>query len=191
VQNPVSLLPVDNNGVVIELPPVSAGGAASVGGTLVFGIGTATNNDLGGATVLPLDATTLSFTTLYLGQSYPESFIDSGSNALYFLDSTATGLPMCTDPSSNSFYCPASAAPVSFTATNEGIDGAESVVGFSVANTETLLENESAFAFDDLAGPSSSGQYFDWGVPFFFGRKVFSAIAGSAAPGGQTPYFAY
>jgi hypothetical protein len=191
VQNPVSLLPVDNNGVVIDLSPVSAGGATSVGGTLVFGIGTAPDNDLGSATVLPLDPTTLSFTTSYLGQSYPMSFIDSGSNAIYFLDATLTGMPTCTDLPTNSFYCPGGAAPLTFSATNQGVDGTDSVVGFSVVNTDTLLTNQDAFAFDNLAGPSGSSEYFDWGVPFFFGRKVFSAIEGAVAPGGPTPYFAY
>lgn len=91
VQNPVSLLPVDNNGVIVELSPVSAGGASSVTGTLVFGIGTQSNNGVGSATVLPIDPEFLTFTTTYGGRSYPFSFIDSGSNALYFLDESITG----------------------------------------------------------------------------------------------------
>ena len=44
VQNPVSLLSVDNNGVIVELPSIPYGGQPSVDGYLVLGIGTQTNN---------------------------------------------------------------------------------------------------------------------------------------------------
>ena len=47
VPNPVAAFPVDNNGVIIQLGSVPAGGAPSVSGLLVFGIGTQTNNGLG------------------------------------------------------------------------------------------------------------------------------------------------
>jgi hypothetical protein len=189
VQNPVSMLPVDNNGVMIDLSSVSAGGATTATGTLVFGIGTQPNNGLGGATVLPIDPGTLTFTTTYSGQSYPMSFIDSGSNAIYFLDSTATDLPACTNSLYNSYYCPDDS--VSFTATNQGTNGATSTVSFAVANAGTLFANQNNLAFADLAGPSGSSEYFDWGLGFFYGRKVFTAIEGAVAPGGQSPYFAY
>jgi hypothetical protein len=194
VQNPVSMLPTDNNGVVVELPSVSAGGALEVTGTLLFGIGTQANNDLGSATVLPIDPGSLTFTTQYRGQSYPFSFIDSGSNALYVLDSNALGIPVCAstkaDPNASDFYCPPKAE--SLTATNLGINGATRAASFSVASLDALTSSDSAF--DDLAGPSGTtlaNEYFDWGLPFFFGRTVFTAIEGSSAPGGQTPYFAY
>jgi hypothetical protein len=192
VQNPVSMLPVDKNGVVIQLPALPAGGSPSATGTLTFGIGTQSNNDIGTATVLPIDPETLMFTTQYHGTKYPLSFIDSGSNALYVLDSKTLGVPVCsnTSPNASDFYCPS--ATVSITATNLGIGGASSTVSFSVADTDTLSANDSAF--DDLAGPSGtnpSNEYFDWGLPFFFGRTVFTSIEGATAPGGPTPYFAY
>jgi hypothetical protein len=191
-QNPVSRLPIDNNGVIVDLPSVSAGGAASVNGTLVFGIGTQPNNDLGGATVLPIDPVTLTFTTEYQGTPYALSFIDSGSNAIYFLNSNLSGVATCVDTETNtqasSFYCPP--ATVSLMATNLGINGASSAVTFGVADTDTLL-TQNNFAYDNLAGISgttSDSEYFDWGLPFFFGRRVFFAIEGSVAP---APYFAY
>jgi hypothetical protein len=189
VQNPVSMLPVDNNGVMIDLSSVSAGGAPTATGSLVFGIGTQANNGLGGATVLPVDPGTLTFTTIYRGQSYGMSFIDSGSNAFYFLDPTAADLPACTNSNYNGYYCPNES--VSLTATNRATNGATSTVTFDVANAGTLFANQNNFAFNDLAGPSGTSEYFDWGLSFFYGRKVFSAIEGSAAPGGQSPYYAY
>ena len=33
--------------------------------------------------------------------------------------------------------------------------------------------------------------FFDWGLPFFYGRTVFTAIEGAATPGGAGPYWAY
>ncbi len=192
VQNPVSMLPTDNNGVVVELPAVPPGGAPSVEGTLVFGIGTQPNNSLGAATVLPIDPEFLTFTTKYRGVAYKFSFIDSGSNALYFLDPTVAGAPPACAKPDNDFYCPETT--VSLTATNVGIDGSNSTVTFSVANAKTLDAGVTNFVFGDLAGISGTGasnHYFDWGLPFFFGRSVFTSIEGSDAPGGETPYFAY
>ena len=49
VTNPISRFATDNNGLVIELPAVAAAGAASVNGTMTFGIGSQSNNLLGSA----------------------------------------------------------------------------------------------------------------------------------------------
>src|SRR5580704_1579006 len=56
VPNPVSLFATDNNGVIIELPTVPAGGSSTVTGALVFGIGTESNNALGSATTYAVNA---------------------------------------------------------------------------------------------------------------------------------------
>jgi hypothetical protein len=32
---------------------------------------------------------------------------------------------------------------------------------------------------------------FDFGLPFFFGRSVFTAIEGASTPGGTGPYVAF
>ena len=182
VQNPVSMFAKDNNGVIVELPSVSAS-EASLTGSLVFGIGTQSNNSLNGATVYNVNDFG-NFTTTYNGQAYPNSFIDSGSNGYFFLDSSITGLPDCT--SAVGFYCPASTQ--NFSATNQGANGASGTVNFSVGNAETLFGNTSDFVFSDLGGP---GQDFDWGLPFFFGRNVYVAIDGMNTPSGSGPYWAY
>jgi hypothetical protein len=185
VVNPVALFTTDNNGVIIELPAVS-GAEATLSGSLIFGIGTESNNALNGATVYPVDSYG-NFITTYNSQSYNQIFIDSGSNGLYFLDSSLTGIPVCSD--ANYFYCPSSTQNLS--ATNAGSTGTPSgSVSFSVANADNLFNtypNDSAFA--QLAGPNSGG--FDWGLPFFFGRNVYTAIQGQSTPGGTGPYWAY
>ena len=48
VANPVAKFAVDNNGVIVQMPPMPDTGAPSATGTLVFGIGTQSNNALGG-----------------------------------------------------------------------------------------------------------------------------------------------
>ena len=73
-------------------------------GTLVFGINTAAgNNDLGSAIAFPLSSD--SFTTNYSGQALTDSFIDSGSNALFF----PSTLTVCAD--NQFFFCPPSLTP--------------------------------------------------------------------------------
>lgn len=188
VQNPVSMLATDNNGIVLDLSAISSQGAPGTTGTLLFGIGTESNNALGSAQVLPIDPMVLSFNTTFSGGTYT-SFVDSGSNAVYFLNSNLTNLPACTSSTSQGLYCPNGTASLS--AVNLGVNGASSAVTFSVANADTLFSNPNNFAFDDLAGPSIDAEYIDWGLPFFFGRKIFFAIEGADAPGGTAPYVAY
>lgn len=182
VQNPVGLLASDNNGVVIDIPTVAATGAATVSGSLILGIGTQSNNGLGSAVVYALDPNYGTFTTVFNGQSYSGSFIDSGSNGIFFPDGATT---VC----SSGFYCPSSTQQL--TATNSGTNGSSGTVNFSVANADNLL-NSNNTAFSNLAGPTFGSPSFDWGLPFHFGRKVYTAIEGTSTTGGYVgPYVAY
>ena len=88
MSNPVAYFTADNNGVIVELPAVSASGATFLTGTLIFGIGTESNNGLGTATVYALDPNLGVFTVTYKGNTLSNSFLDSGSNANYFVDAT-------------------------------------------------------------------------------------------------------
>jgi hypothetical protein len=183
VQSPVWRFPLDNNGVILQLPSIPVTGAPIVSGSLIFGIGTRSNNGLGTAVVLPLDDSG-DFTTTFQGQSYSSSFIDSGTNGLYFLDAATTGLAICSDASF--FYCPPTTAAL--TATNRGSNGSSAGVNFAVANADTLF-NSPNVAFNDLGGPSAGS--FEWGLPFFYGRTVYTAIESQGTPAGPGPYFAY
>ncbi len=171
----------DNNGVVIELPSVSAS-APSLSGSMVFGIGTESNNALGGATIFPLDSSG-EFNTTYKGQSYG-AFVDSGSNAIFFLDENLTGMAVCSDNAG--FYCPASQTSESATTAS---GGTSSSVNFNVDSADMLFANRVNFVFSTLAGPNPGT--FDWGLPFFFGRNVYTAIESRSTPAGAGPYWAY
>ena len=187
LQNPVSMFASDNNGVIIKLPSVPEAGAVSVNGSLVFGIGTQANNAIGGATVIGVDAGTANFTTVLDGNTYSASFIDSGSNAFFFADA---GTPVCTDPAAAGFYCPA--ATKNFSATIEGRNGKSAAVNFSVANAVALVTGNPGFAaFGNLAVPELGAAVFDWGLPFFYGRSVYTAIDGASTPVGPGPYVAF
>lgn len=205
VANPVVLFPTDNNGVIVELPAVS-GSAASITGSVVFGIGTESNNQLPStATVFTLSCDDF-FTTNFDSVSYgitdpttcagPGSFIDSGSNGLFFPN--ATSIPTCPSNTTvgdlSSFYCPS--ATESLSATMEGQDGKSKAVSFSVANAETLFTASGTVndaVQSQLAGENPSGVGFDWGLPFFYGVNVYNAIDGQAMPSGApaAPWWAY
>jgi Protein of unknown function (DUF3443) len=185
VPNPVILFAKDNNGVIVELPAVT-GAETSVSGSLIFGIGTQSNNALGSATVYTIDPSTGNFTTAFNNVSYENSaFLDTGSNALYFLDASTTGLPICTD--ANFWYCPTTTQ--NFSATNSGTNGASGSINFSVGNADSLTANFSTGVANGLAGPNPGT--FDWGLPFFFGRNVYTAVEGQNTPAGVGPYWAY
>jgi hypothetical protein len=182
VTNPVSELGTDNNGVMLSLSGVASGGATTLSGTLFFGIGTQPNNQLGTATVYAADNHG-NFITTYKGTDYTESFIDSGSNGLFFADSA---IPTCS--ASTDFYCPPSTLSLSATtaSANKSVSG---TVNFTIENLQSLSGNISAASVGGTV--SNLAQGFDWGLPFFFGRKVFVAIAGASTPGGVGPYWAY
>lgn len=187
LQHPVSKFAVNNNGVIIELPPVPPEGAATISGSLVFGIGTQFNNGIGRATVIGVDADTANFTTIYNGTSYSASFIDSGSNAFFFADA---GTPVCTDPAAAGFYCPP--ATKNLSALIQGRNGRSASVGFSLANAVALVTGRPGYAaFGNLGAPSLGADVIDWGLPFFYGRNVYTAIDGAGTPAGPGPYVAF
>jgi len=184
LQNPVWMFPQDNNGMLVSLPAVPAGGAPTASGSLIFGIGTQSNNALGGAHVYTTDDVG-NFSTVFNGTTYSSSYLDTGSNGLYFQDSDTIPLPACPGDDSD-FSCPPST--VTLSATTIGQNGTSASISFNVANAETLFQSNNA-AFNDLGGPDTGD--FDWGLPFFFGRKTFIAIEGQSTAGGTGPYWAY
>lgn len=184
VANPVSRLPVDNNGIILKLNSVSDTGAASVSGTLTFGIGTQANNTLTSAqTVFTTDAKGNLPMSSYNGVTV-QAFLDSGSSAIGISDSTLTSCP--TDFGSI-YYCPATTQER--TATLVGENGVSSAVSFKIASAQTLLNNSDNFAFNDLGTNGGPGK-LNLGLPFFFGRAVYSGIDQTAS-GGPAPFVAF
>jgi len=189
VQNPVTYFAKDNNGSIIVLPSVPEEGAASVTGSLIFGIDTQSNNASGTETVLTVDSTFGDLTASFNGSptALSQSFIDSGSNAIYFNDSD---IPQCTDTDYSGFYCPLSS--LNLTVTLEGANGVTSAVDFTVDNAQTLGTNNPTFiAFPTLAGTNPLADSFDFGLSFYYGRRVATALAGEKTSVGTGPYVAF
>jgi hypothetical protein len=197
--NPVPLFDQDNNGTIIQLPSIPAEGAEVVNGALVFGIGTRDNNALDNSHVIHLDEVGL-FQSQYSSQKWGEAFIDSGSNALYFLDSTTANIPTCAAPLEN-FYCPSSTKTLTFQA--QSILKQDDIsIRLSIASVQALASaSNNNVAFNDLAGPSAAPQsgpadssftsYFDYGLPFYYGRNVYTAIENQPTPVGPGPFVAF
>ena len=206
VANPVAFFTQDNNGVEFMLPAISSAGAPSLpytnaagttlvpAGLLLFGVGTESNNALGSATLYAKDSNGNFANVVYNGTSYPSGgFLDTSSKALYVLDPVTLGIQDCAD---NSYYCPDSTLPLSLT--TYGANGTSGTVTLSIANADMLFENNPGFAaFNNLGGErntSLSTDYFDLGLPFFFGRNVFVGIAGTTVPNNASApngYFAF
>ena len=182
----------DSNGSILDLP-VPSNPDSTTTGLLIFGIGTEPNNSLGNATVYTLDSED-HFTTGFNGQELTSSFLDSGSSALLFPSS----LPICS--ANAQFYCPSKSTNLS--AEIKGATQGESTVSFTVDNADDLFSQYPDYAvFSNLAGPEqtlpacsggSTSCAFVWGLPFFYGRAVYTAIDGQTfgfAPPG--PWWAY
>jgi hypothetical protein len=178
-QNPIVHFAQDNNGSLLVLPAVPNLGAQVVKGRLVFGIGTQANNQINPqAAVLalgtdPAAAAYLSFGAQVGTTSYPESYIDSGANALFFDDAS---ISLCGGATGTGWYCPTDI--LQRQATLSDAAGNSSAVAFEISNAD-LLFSSSSTAFNNLAGTAGQGSgVFAWGLPFFYGRSVYTAIWG-------------
>ena len=195
--NPVAAFATDNNGTILSLPTPASGGQASLTGTLYFGIGTQTNNGLGSATVLTTTTSTSAagsglITAVYNGVNLPDSFLDSGSSIYFFVDAS---IPTCTTTADKGYYCPPT--PLALSPVLKGQNGASASAAFTLYNGDSLLNTNYAVLPGlggnpnalSLANPYPNS--FDFGLPFFFGRNVFTAIEGRQAGTTAGPYYAY
>ena len=187
VPNPITRFAADNNGLIIELPSVPAQGAATLTGSLIFGIDTETNNQTGGQVVIPVSASSGYITAMFSGQSLVDSFIDTGSNGLFFTDSS---IAQCTNSHFSGFYCPAS--PQNLSATLQEVGGGMATFSFTVDNAQTLLDDNPTFtAFSNVAGTNGDPMSFDFGLPFYLGRSVYHVIQGETTSLGTGPLIAF
>jgi hypothetical protein len=195
ITNPIVMFAKDNNGMVLGFPGLSQT-SPTLDGQMVFGIGTQPNNPLGNAAVFTVDAAG-NFTTnlASTSQSLTSSQVNSGVSALFFPDGDFPGCAVA-----NSFFCPP--ASTSIAAVQIGGNNMQSTINFQVDNADTLFSTNPGYAaFATLAGPNGTGSCsqgtgacrFEWGLPFFYGRTVFTSISSRSVPAGAPlgPWFAY
>jgi hypothetical protein len=197
IYNPVAALPkdpgnsnlADNNGVVLMLPPVLGLGAAKVHGELILGINTRPNNqlDLGASKVhLGVDfhnnyKSYLNVTTQYNGQTIYNSYLDTGTNGLFFTDNAITRCPVTAPAPISPWYCPEPQLKNKTATLSDGdVPGQNPIpVLFNVGNANNYFLTSNT-AFGDLAGApdaaTASAPSFSWGLPFFYGRRVALSI---------------
>jgi hypothetical protein len=193
VPNPVTRFAADNNGAIIVLPSVPPAGELTVSGSLIFGIDTQSDNQSGTQTVLTVDQNAELLMT-YNGQSLANSFIDSGSNGIYFND---PNIVKCTAPAGDPtsqitmFYCPSN--PLTLGLSMQGMNGTEANnLTFEVGNAINMLNANPNFnAFPLLAGQNPNQGSFDYGLAFFYGRRVAVAVEGDKTSVGTGPYIAF
>ena len=178
--NPISAFAVDNNGSILSLPAVAPTGAVSATGTLVFGIGTQSNNALPtGAEIFPIDQDAYEIFPIdqdaYIDGNIDgvagRGFIDSGSNG-YFLD-LDPAVPRCTPNATSSWYCPSS--PVTLTVLLQGASKAQSLI---IGNAQAMFDLQYT-ALPALGGTAAIANFADLGLPFFYGRAVATGLEGS------------
>lgn len=189
VTNPVSLFAKDNNGVIIDLPNLThSNGDATLTGSLIFGLGTQSDNVLPatGSTVLGTNASG-DFSATYNGSATVlPAWIDSGASYYVFDDAA---IATCPSGAWVGYYCPAN-APLALFAVNTGLGGnpGSDTVHFALADPNSFVAG--AAAFGSLGGGKGSSSFI-YGMPFFLGRKVYVGIDQRTAGALTGPFFAY
>lgn len=189
VTNPIAMFAADNNGVVIDLPnPQNANGDATLSGEMTFGIATQADNELPltGLTVLAADSNGEFTATYNGGATVLPALLDSATDSYSFDDPS---IAVCATGAFVGYYCPAT-SPQSLFAVNTGAgaNGAVNTVQFAVADPSAFVVGASAFMNLGGGGGSTS---FTWGLPFFYGRKIFIGIDQRSGGGFTGPYYAY
>ena len=169
VPNPVTKLSLDNNGVLIFLPSVPAGGVGTVNGSLIFGIGTQSNNALQSATVYTVPDSRpqrrqhhhylqRGRLSVKLHRQRLERHFLSGQRHHGHTDMRRRRIPRgIAQPHRPTVSRPPTRGPTEIR-----------VSSTSASRMPTVLLNTSNTAFSTLGGPLTGS--FDWGLTFFFGK---------------------
>jgi hypothetical protein len=208
VSNPISALsnPAYNNGVVLAMPAVTDPGAASASGELIFGVDSIAGSNVLSNNTVPsgarkvllsvdtanIDAYLNITTQLTLGglvQTFTSSYLDTGTNGLFFNDSSPAPIARCAG---SSWYCPKSVMTLNAVLSDGGSTVLNPVsVAFQVGNAEALFSTSNT-AFGDSAGAAPTGSTsFAWGMPFFYGKRVYMSIWDITSSSGAGPWYAW
>ena len=187
VPNPVARFAVDNTGTILTLPD-PLGPKPSLTGTLTIGIGTQANNAYNATTTIRTTSSG-SFSINYNNAtSLTRAFIDSGTNIYAFADKA---IALCTSTGLKGFYCPGTAKVLSaVTTTNQ-------IISFTLNDASQIAVGANTVLPGLGADPSSistfqtSGTSFVFGLPFFYGRSVYTVLTGASVGTFSGPAYGY
>jgi hypothetical protein len=196
VQNPIAQMPTGyNNGTAITLPSLSTCGASVVKGYMALGVASVTNNTPSTTpTIIKAASSTISG-SIVAGYMYTDwngyeynGLIDSGTSTWAIVPNS--DLSDCGG-SYSGFLCPSDTPSLSASMVAADNSVTKSI-SFTIGNAESLF-NSSNTAYPSLGTSlSSSSDLFIWGLPFFYGRTVYTVINGKTATGvGTGPLWAY
>ncbi len=196
LQNPVSLLPVNKNGIAVELPSVGDSGAVSATGYVIFGVGTQSNNTPDGSvTQLPVNPSSIEIRATLNGTNN-DAFIDSGTTFYDFPpEGTSGSLSNCSnwDTGFSGFYCPNgnSSSSVDLTFTLKGYQGSPTInVMANIGNPISIYSgvSSSAGVYSNFATGADSTPLngaslntVDFGLPFYLGRTIYHTYESATA----------
>lgn len=181
LQQVVARFATDNNGFAIQMDSVPQAGAAITKGKMIFGLGTRANNQYPTLQVLATNSNglfngELSGSNDLAGLYFPSTFLDTGSNGIYF----DTYLPRCGLVNYIDFYCPP--ADVNFNVLLGNAAAARSAQRFTLGNAFALFRSGNS-ALPTLGGILNAPGLLDLGLPFFYGKTVLIGIDGMPASG--------
>jgi len=192
---PIVRLPEDNNGFVLSFGNVPKDGTRRVDGTLTLGIGTRENS-------VPTPKTVTLFHTDPEGELLTryhgvrgKGVLDTGTNFYLlpkgsFLRNERSG---CFQPEGDGlfFKCPRRKER----AIIEGIHGRHRrEVTFTLTSEREIFRranHQNVLATDSWGGSYRNENSFTWGMPFFYGRKVYFGFPGYDSVLGKGPYVAF
>ncbi|MFD1558187.1 DUF3443 family protein [Paraburkholderia silviterrae] len=189
IPNPITKFSRDNNGSVIVFPS-AVDGMASLTGKLIFGIDTRDNNKLGNANIYPMNENMIA--NVVINGVTGQATLDTGSTGSYF--NMAGSPPVCASVPglTDQYYCASGSTTVLFPSPAGPVA--------ATVNVRDPLQYMATYPHSavnpSLAGPAGMPNTPDdgtWimGLPFYFGRTVFTAIDGAQTSKATGPFVAF
>jgi hypothetical protein len=189
LKNPITALSQNNNGAILSLPSVPAGGSSSKNGYLILGIDTQSNNASTGMTVFPCTNDRSEFKTTLQGNTFQYSLFQTLSNYNYI----GSNLSIASS-SSPQYYTPSSVQTLrgSILGTTNYLDF-QLYIGNSLTINNYYQTSRALCVFSEFAAYNNNNSGYNtlYGLPFFLGRNVFIGFESASSNLGSGRYYAF
>jgi len=189
LKNPITALSQNNNGAILSLPSVPAGGSSSKNGYLILGIDTQSNNASTGMTVFPCTNDHSEFKTTLQGNTFQYSLFQTLSN----YNCVESNLPIASS-SNPQYYTPSSVQTLrgSILGTTNHLDF-QLYIGNSLTISNYYQTSRALCVFSEFAAYNNNNSGYNtlYGLPFFLGRNVFIGFESASSNLGSGRYYAF